>query len=103
MIGRAAKVWASSPQRAAMAIDRLMALRLVTGASIVAWAFSELQVRLPCCLFRFWFRHSCLLGRATDGAAPGDRRLHLAWAFSELQVIHVGPCWCCYRSNTQYD
>ncbi len=45
MVGTAAAVWSSSPQRAAMAIDRLMALRLVTGASIVAWAFGELRVK----------------------------------------------------------
>ncbi len=45
MIGAAARVWAASPQRAAMAIDRLMALRLVSGAAIVAWAFGELAVK----------------------------------------------------------
>lgn len=45
MVGTAAAVWSTSPQRAAMAIDRLMALRLVTGASIVAWAFGELRVK----------------------------------------------------------
>lgn len=45
MIGGAAHAWATSPQRAAMAIDRLMALRLVTGAAIVDWAFRELRVK----------------------------------------------------------
>jgi len=30
-------VWASSPQRAAMAVDRLMALRLVSAAAIARW------------------------------------------------------------------
>lgn len=29
MVGAAARAWVTSPQRAAMAIDRLMALRLV--------------------------------------------------------------------------
>ena len=30
-------VWSSSPQRAAMAVDRLMALRLVSAAAIARW------------------------------------------------------------------
>ena len=33
----ATSVWASSPQRAAMAVDRLMALRLVSAAAIARW------------------------------------------------------------------
>ena len=41
----AVSVWADSPQRAAMAIDRLMALRLVSGASIMRWVFASEGVR----------------------------------------------------------
>lgn len=40
-IGTAADVWKNAPQRAAQAIDRLMAHRLVTGAAIVRWAFAS--------------------------------------------------------------
>ncbi|EIE25257.1 ARM repeat-containing protein [Coccomyxa subellipsoidea C-169] len=40
-----AKVWANAPQRAAQVIDRLMALRLVSGAAIVAWVFGCPGVR----------------------------------------------------------
>ena len=36
-MGVATGVWASSPQRAAMAVDRLMALRLVSAAAIARW------------------------------------------------------------------
>ena len=39
-------VWASSPQRAAMAVDRLMALRLVSAAAIARWV--RATFRLPC-------------------------------------------------------
>ena len=42
MVAMAAQVWAASPQRAAMAIDRLMALRLAGGGAIVEWAFGAL-------------------------------------------------------------
>ena len=34
-------VWASSPQRAAMAVDRLMALRLVSAAAIARWVRAQ--------------------------------------------------------------
>lgn len=44
-MGVTVSVWADSPQRAAMAIDRLMALRLVSGASIVRWVFASGGVR----------------------------------------------------------
>jgi hypothetical protein len=40
LVGVAADVWAAAPQRAAQAIDRLMALRLVSGGAIVRWAFA---------------------------------------------------------------
>jgi hypothetical protein len=40
-----ARVWANAPQRAAQVIDRLMALRLVSGAAIVAWVFGCPGVR----------------------------------------------------------
>jgi len=39
-------VWASSPQRAAMAVDRLMALRLVSAAAIARWVRAQ---RSACC------------------------------------------------------
>jgi hypothetical protein len=35
MVGAAARAWVTSPQRAAMAIDRLMALRLVRVCTVV--------------------------------------------------------------------
>lgn len=41
MVGVAADVWKAAPQRAAQAIDRLMALRLVSGGAIVAWVFAN--------------------------------------------------------------
>lgn len=37
----AADVWRDAPQRAAQAIETLMAMRLVDGASIVRWAFAS--------------------------------------------------------------
>lgn len=37
----AADVWRDAPQRAAQAIDRLMANRLVDGAAVVRWAFAS--------------------------------------------------------------
>jgi MIF4G like len=37
----AARVWQASPQHAGMAIDRLMAQRLVDGTAIVEWAFAS--------------------------------------------------------------
>ncbi|CAL8461756.1 g1287 [Coccomyxa elongata] len=40
-----ARVWANAPQRAAQVIDRLMALRLVSGAAIVSWVFACPGVR----------------------------------------------------------
>lgn len=49
MVGAAAQVWAASPLRGAMAIDRLMAQRLASGAAIVAWAFSALQTKRCAC------------------------------------------------------
>lgn len=42
-MGVAARVWEDSPLRGVMAIDRLMALRLASGASISAWSFAALQ------------------------------------------------------------
>ena len=41
LVGTAADVWRDAPQRAAQAIDRLMAHRLVEGRAIVRWAFSS--------------------------------------------------------------
>lgn len=41
LISTAANVWRNAPQRAAQAIDRLMAHRLVDGAAIVRWAFGS--------------------------------------------------------------
>lgn len=41
LIATAADVWRDAPQRAAQAIDRLMAHRLVDGSAIVRWAFSS--------------------------------------------------------------
>jgi len=37
----AAKVWLNSPQRAAIAIDRLMGMRLVQGSTVVSWVFKS--------------------------------------------------------------
>ena len=45
MVDVAVGVWAASPQRAAMAIDRLMSLRLVSGAAIARWVFGSEGVR----------------------------------------------------------
>jgi nuclear cap-binding protein subunit 1 len=39
LVETAARVWARSPQRAAMAVDRLMTLRLASAAAIVGWVF----------------------------------------------------------------
>ena len=39
LIATAAEVWGAAPQRAAQAIDRLMAHRLVDGSAVVRWAF----------------------------------------------------------------
>jgi hypothetical protein len=36
-----AKVWMNSPQRAAIAIDRLMGMRLVHGSTVVRWVFNS--------------------------------------------------------------
>lgn len=41
LVGVAADVWSQAPQRAAQAIDRLMALRLVSGGAIVTWVFGN--------------------------------------------------------------
>ncbi|KAK9820118.1 hypothetical protein WJX72_006327 [[Myrmecia] bisecta] len=41
LIDVAAQVWRKAPQRAGMAIDRLMALRLVSGEGIVRWVFQS--------------------------------------------------------------
>ena len=44
----AARAWRSAPQRGAQAVDRLMAARLVSGASVVRWALSSRGfLRLP--------------------------------------------------------
>ena len=40
-LSAAATVWAAAPARAAQAIDRLMALRLVSGDAVVAWALAS--------------------------------------------------------------
>ena len=45
MVAVAAEVWKSAPQKAAQAIDRLMALRLVNGPAIVNWVFDSRGVR----------------------------------------------------------
>jgi nuclear cap-binding protein subunit 1 len=45
MVEVAAAVWAANPQRAAMAVDRLMGLRLVSARAVVAWAFRSDGVR----------------------------------------------------------
>ncbi|KAK9846278.1 hypothetical protein WJX81_000837 [Elliptochloris bilobata] len=39
-VATAARVWEAAPQRAAQAIDRLLALRLVRASAVVRWAFS---------------------------------------------------------------
>ena len=41
MVAVAAEVWKAAPQKAAQAIDRLMALRLVSGTAIVNWVFGS--------------------------------------------------------------
>jgi hypothetical protein len=43
LVDVATSVWASSPQRAAMAVDRLMALRLVSAAAIARWVRTSSQ------------------------------------------------------------
>jgi len=45
MVDVAAEVWKAAPQKAAQAIDRLMALRLVSGTAIVNWVFDSHGVR----------------------------------------------------------
>ena len=45
MVAVAAEVWKAAPQKAAQAIDRLMALRLVSGTAIVNWVFDNRGVR----------------------------------------------------------
>ena len=45
MVAVAAEVWKTAPQKAAQAIDRLMALRLVSGPAIVNWVFDSHGVR----------------------------------------------------------
>ena len=45
MVAAAAEVWKAAPQKAAQAIDRLMALRLVSGTAIVNWVFDSHGVR----------------------------------------------------------
>ena len=45
MVAVAAEVWSAAPQKAAQAIDRLMALRLVSGTAIVDWVFGSHGVR----------------------------------------------------------
>jgi len=45
LVDTATRVWANAPQRATQAVDRLMALRLVSGAAIVAWVFGSPGVR----------------------------------------------------------
>ena len=45
MVAVAAEVWKTAPQKAAQAIDRLMALRLVSGTAIVNWVFDSRGVR----------------------------------------------------------
>lgn len=45
LVDTATRVWGNAPQRAAQAVDRLMALRLVSGAAIVAWVFGSPGVR----------------------------------------------------------
>ncbi len=42
-VGVASEMWAAAPQRAAQAIERLMAFRLVSGAAIVRWAFRSFR------------------------------------------------------------
>ena len=39
MVRTTAEVWKDAPQRAAQAIDRLMAHRVVDGLAILRWAF----------------------------------------------------------------
>ena len=45
LVGVANAVWRRSPQRAAMAVDRLMTLRLVSAEAVVAWVFASEGVR----------------------------------------------------------
>lgn len=45
LVGVANSVWRASPQRAAMAVDRLMTLRLVSVEAIVGWVFGSQGVR----------------------------------------------------------
>lgn len=44
LVGVASSVWAKAPQRAAMAVDRLMTLRLVSAEAIVGWVFGSAGV-----------------------------------------------------------
>ncbi|KAL4428043.1 hypothetical protein ABPG75_002132 [Micractinium tetrahymenae] len=44
LVGAANAVWRKSPQRAAMAVDRLMTLRLVSAEAIVGWVFGSAGV-----------------------------------------------------------
>lgn len=44
LVGVANAVWRKSPQRAAMAVDRLMTLRLVSAEAIVGWVFGSAGV-----------------------------------------------------------
>lgn len=46
LVGVANSVWRASPQRAAMAVDRLMTLRLVSAEAIVGWVFDSEGVRV---------------------------------------------------------
>jgi hypothetical protein len=41
LVGMAASVWHAWPQRAAMAVDKLMTLRLVSARAIVGWVFAS--------------------------------------------------------------
>lgn len=45
LVAAAAKVWSRNPQRAVMAVDRLMAQRLASGEAIVTWVFQSEGVR----------------------------------------------------------
>jgi nuclear cap-binding protein subunit 1 len=45
LVETAVAVWARNPQRAAMAVDRLMGLRLASAEAIVAWVFHSEGVR----------------------------------------------------------
>lgn len=73
----ACKVWQRSPQRAAMAVDRLMTLRLASGAQMEV-------LRAPC--WSLWTRDACwVLCLLRDAPSLGSR-----WASSQAPPKPAG-------------